>query len=290
MSDASQTAARYWVLLGTPKGPWTQDELVRQLATGAIPPDTPVCREGSEEWLPCPQVLSTAPAMNPAGSPPVPTNVPVMPDTGAVQRSAAPSRRVVAAAVASGLLLLYGAYEWLRPSTALEVCRRFEKAETIADAKALVTSRMFRVLEQLYADKTPDDPNDRFELTRVTDGPDPTVRHVGLKGSWYIPEEGRRANVEGYLRVVRSEGWKIDDMIFTGIEGVSLPRPFSLVDEFQKTTPKTKSMPPPGTGAPMKPASRNRTIAWLEERSTMEILGLLGLAVMAWVANKRLKR
>ena len=188
--------------------------------------------------------------------------------------------------------MLYGAYEWLRPPTAMEVCRRFGKADTVADAKALVTPRMLRVVERLHADKTPDDPNDRFELTRAIDGPDSTVRHVGFKGSWYLPGEGRRAGVEGYLRVVRSDGWKVDDMMFTGIEGVSLPRPFSVVDEFRSAPPpKSKSSTPPtSSGTPSKPSPRNRTLAWLEERSTIEILGLLGLVAMAWVANERFKR
>jgi hypothetical protein len=188
--------------------------------------------------------------------------------------------------------LLYGAYEWLRPPTAMEVCRRFQRADTLADAKPLVTPRMLRVLEQLFADKPPDDPNDRFELTREIDGPDPTVKHVGIKGSWFLPEEGRRAGVEGYLRVVRSDGWKVDDLMFTGIEGVSLPRPFSLVDEVRGASPpKSKSSTPPtSSGTSSKPAPHNRTLAWLEERSTIEILGLLGLVAMAWVANERLRR
>jgi hypothetical protein len=37
----------------------------------------------------------------------------------------------------------------------MEVCRLFEKAETIVDAKKLTSARMYRVLEQLYVAKRP---------------------------------------------------------------------------------------------------------------------------------------
>jgi hypothetical protein len=43
-------------------------------------------------------------------------------------------------------------------------------------------------------------------------------KHVGIQGSRFWAEEGRRAKVEGYIRVVKADGRKIDDMVFTRVE------------------------------------------------------------------------
>jgi hypothetical protein len=53
--------------------------------------------------------------------------------------------------------------------------------------------------------------------------------------------------------VVKSDGWKVDDMVFTGVEGVSLPGPVSLVDEYRHAITPVATAPSPGTAQPGTP-------------------------------------
>jgi hypothetical protein len=69
----------------------------------------------------------------------------------------------------------------------------------------------------------------------------------------WVPEAGRRLQMEGHFRMVRTGGWKADDMVFTGAEGVAVNAPVSLVDEFHRGTFPTPGLAPaPKSGAATK--------------------------------------
>jgi hypothetical protein len=131
--------------------------------------------------------------------------------------------------------------EYAPPTTALVACRRLNAAKSAAEAKKYATARMHPLVDAIAADKSSPDPNDAFEITQEVDG-DPGTRKVGFRGSWYDQQAARRVAVEGHFRVVSSGGWKVDDMVFTGIEGTALPQPMSLVEEHRRSTPPA---PPP---------------------------------------------
>ncbi len=147
----------------------------------------------------------------------------------------------------------YGIYEWVRPENASEICKKFADAKTLAETKRHATPRMYPVLDWLEANKSPDDPNDVFELTQEVDGPKPDTKLVGFRGSWFDQEAGKRLQIEGHFTMVRADGWKADDWFFTGVEGVSLPSPLSLVEYH-----RLNIAPATSTGAkPLLPVKNN---------------------------------
>jgi hypothetical protein len=127
----------------------------------------------------------------------------------------------------------YQVNEWLRPYTPMEVCQKLQEAKTPLEAKNYTTPRMQTWIEQVYKEQTPEDPNDQFEFTRETEGPQLGIKMVGFRGSTWFPEVGQRKKMEGYFRLILSSGWKIDDMVFTGVEGMALEKPVSIVELFQ---------------------------------------------------------
>lgn len=137
------------------------------------------------------------------------------------------------------------------PATALAACRRFNSAADAAGAKKYATPRMYPLIDAIAADKSSPDPNDAFDITQEVDGGNPGTRKVGFRGSWYDQQAARRVAVEGHFRVVMLDGWKVDDMVFTGIEGAPLPQPMSLLDEHRR------SAPPPPTSDKLREASKN---------------------------------
>jgi len=269
-------AQQFWLMTGeVPTGPFTVEQIHTELASGRATWQTPACAVGGHEWRPLVQtpgvgptpVSPLAPPASPASSsPPAEPAVPVPSVTvgAAPVKSTAPDRTAERAGVLIGIGLLFGAialigglvylgYEWLRPYTPLEVCRKFDEAKTAAEAKKYTTPRMHKLVDELFKDQTPDDPNTAFEFTRESDGPDPGVKLVGFRGSMWVPEAGKRLQMEGHFRMVRTGGWKADDMVFTGAEGVAVDAPVSLVDEFHRGTFRTSNpTPAPKVGGATK--------------------------------------
>jgi hypothetical protein len=149
--------------------------------------------------------------------------------------------------------LAYGLYEWVRPITPTEVCKRLERAATAAEAKKYATPRMHPLIDAMFADQSVLDPNDTFEWTQEADGTRPRTRRVGFRGSRLSPEAGRRVRMEGYVLVTQDGGWKADDMFITAVEGQALPAPGSLVEEHHRNPPRpaagagTARLPPRAT-------------------------------------------
>jgi hypothetical protein len=146
---------------------------------------------------------------------------------------------------------VYWAYEQLRPYTATEVCKKLDEVKTAAEARKYTTPRMHPFVDASYADKSAVDPNMTFEWTEEVDGPQANTKLVGFRGAMFVPEAGQRVRMEGHCRVVRADGWKVDDMIVTGVEGASLPAPVSLVDEHRRETLQPKG--PTGVCSPLRP-------------------------------------
>lgn len=176
----------------------------------------------------------------------------------------------------------YGIYQWVRPPTATEVCKELDAAKTAAEAKKHVTPKMYPLIDAMFADKSALDPNDTYEWTQEIDGPRPDTKLVGFRGTVFVPEAGRRVRLETHFVVVRSDGWKVDDMVMTGVEGESLPGLVSLVDEHRRaaapkgvapgTTPTpSKSLPGYAPKYPAPQVERKRhpveaAVVWLRDR------------------------
>jgi hypothetical protein len=124
-------------------------------------------------------------------------------------------------------LVGFGIYTLLRPLSATDVCKKLDEAKTAADARKYVTPRMHPLIDAMFADKAGLDPNDTHEWTQEIDGPRPDTKLVGFRGTFFDQETGQRVRIEGHCVVVKSSGWKVDDMICTGFEGMSLPGPIT---------------------------------------------------------------
>lgn len=271
---AAKPDGRFWLLVGTETiGPLRAADIRYKLQAGELSPDAKARRVGTDVWVPLTEAVGALPPRLPAAPKPPPAQVP--PAGGSASPAAAPAApltpgtpdgkaELVGVAIGIGILLLliagvgygvYWAYEQLRPYTATEVCKKLDEAGTAAEAKKYATPRTYPMIDTIYADKSALDPNDTFEWTQEVDGPRPNTKLVGFRGAWFDREAGRRVRVEGHCVAVKSDGWKVDDMVFTGVEGASLAEPVSLVDEHRKSVPTPKGA---GTGTtPPKAAPRS---------------------------------
>lgn len=236
---------------------------------------------------------SPPPLQKPATDPPAPGRVipPPLPSISSSPGAPAvppepapadPKSERIGAAIGIGIVLLliaggvYGVswvWEQIRPLTATEVCKKLDDAKTAAEAKKYVTTRLHAYIDAEYAKKSPLDPNIEFAFTQEVDGPQPGTKLVGFRGTFFVQDAGQRVQIEGHCKVVKADGWKVDDMIVTGVEGASLPGPVSLVDEHRAsltppkaptpggTTPPGAKTRPPGTGTYVRPTLQ-QTPAW----------------------------
>ncbi len=322
-------AVRYWLLAGpTPTGPFSVAEVHAELAAGRVTWDTPACVVGATAWQPLLRTPGVGPHAGtaPTALPPAvtgsttPVPAPPPPPTPAQPPSATtapppPSLGVKVAIIAFfavGLFALlgwgaYSLYEAVRPYTPTEVCEKLGDAKTAAEAKKYATARLHAVLDATFADKTPDDPNDTFELTGgEVDGPTPGTKRVGFRGSWFVPEAGERVRMEGYIALIQSGGWKADDLVVTGVEGAALSGPVSLADEHRKSVvPPGRAgggdfplKRPSGPSLPTKPAGPS---AWEKSKIGGAFTGLKNaigwggvivlavLAAVVWGVREHLK-
>jgi hypothetical protein len=223
----STTPLQFWLLTGeVPSGPFTLEQIHDELASGRATWNTPACVVGGNEWRPLVQTPGVGPTASaqPGDSSPLPTSH--SPSLQSISEIASPTPIVPAntdrtaerVGLFVGISLLIGAvalvgwlgylvYNWVRPYTPMEVCVK---------------------------DQTPDDPNLTFEWTRESDGPAAGVKLVGFRMSIWVPEAGRRVPMEGNIRLIQSSGWKADDLVISGVEGVAMDGPVSLIDELQR--------------------------------------------------------
>jgi hypothetical protein len=259
------------------------------VAAEAKPPAGEGAESAAPKPLPAPPEPATAPQNVGRTSPPPLPFTPSPPSVPAASSEPAPaptpantkSEHIGAAIGVVVVLLLiagivYGSsWVWaqIRSPSATEVCKKIDEAKTAAEAKKYATPRMYPLLDAMFADKNALDPNDTSEWTQEVDGPRPDTKLVGFKGTTFVPEAGRRVRVEGHFVVVKSDGWKVDDAVLTGVEGAALPGPVSLVDEHRASltqpkapTPGTATVPPgknrpPGAGTSFRPTVLDKP-AW----------------------------
>ncbi len=130
-------------------------------------------------------------------------------------------------------LLGWGAYEWLRPLTPREVCDRFDKAKTAKEAFPYCTLNLHPAVEALYRQQTPDSPDDKYEYTQEGDAPANVGGYfVGVRAQFYVPEERRRVQIDGVFHLIKSDGWKIEDMYFFSVDRQPLPEPISIARDY----------------------------------------------------------
>jgi hypothetical protein len=305
MADAPPAANQFWLLTGeVPTGPFTIAQIHAMLASGKATWQTSASPLGEGTWRPILQIPGIGPGTEttdrsePVSSPRAPIAVP-RPETPPAYPSPAPSVTPatspgVEAAVGFAAVVVLGllgwlAYEWFRPLTATEVCKKLDTIQTPSEAKKYVTPRMYAVIETMLADSAPSDPNDTFEWTHEVDGPLPNTKRVGFRGSWYVPEAGKRVNVQGYCKVVMSDGWKVDDIMFTQVEGATPPVPISMADEVLKSKPSANQAKP-ATDANRERRNRN-TLAGLAiagwtllKGGGLKVVGVIALGVIGAIA------
>ena len=318
MADASPAANQFWLLTGeVPSGPFTVSQIHEMIASGKATWQTSASLVGEGTWRPLlriPGIGPTnesvirpesppppAPCPPPAPSPePVPLDLPVDPSPSPLFAPAGSPKSE--AAVGFVVLVVLGVlgwfiYEWVRPLSATEVCKKLDTVQTSAEAKNYVTPRMYAVIEAMLAEPTPPDPNDTFEWTHENDGLYPDTKRVGFRGSWYVAEAGKRVRVNGHCNVVKSDGWKVDDMVFTSVDGQTLPVSFSLADEVLKSKPSANQ---PKAASDVNRDRRNRNTlgglafaGWaLVKGGGLKVVGVVALGVLgaiaaAWRSSRR---
>lgn len=289
----------------TPACPVGGGKWLSLLQTPGIGPNAATAAAGGDTPGPPPAepvaAASTAvppkPAMTRVTPPPLPASPPPVappPVASAPPQKAEKSKEELIGMIAGIAILIllvavvaaagYGIYQWVRPPTATEVCKELDAAKTAAEAKKYVTPKMYPLVDAMFADKSALDPNDTYEWTQEVDGTRPDTKLVGFRGTVFVPEAGRRVRLEAHFVVVRSDGWKVDDMVMTGVEGESLPGPVSMVDEHRRVaTPKgvapgttpapIPSKSPPGYSSkyPAPQVERKRhpveaAVVWLRDR------------------------
>jgi hypothetical protein len=271
--DKLATGDATWQTPACPVGGSAWLPLVRVRGIGPVAPEpaaeAPAIKTGEVTPLPTPPAM---PPQHPSADPPAPVRAPPLPFTSSppvpppatpavpsepAPVPAAPKSEFVGIGIGIGVLLLllagvgYGVYwtwEQLRPATATEVCKKLDEVKTAADAKKYVTPRMHPLIDAMFAEGV-SNPNDHAEWTQEIDGPRPDTKLVGFRGTYFVPEAGRRVRIEAHFVVVKSDGWKVDDMVITGVEGASLPGPVSLVDEHRRSLAPPRA-PTPGTALP----------------------------------------
>lgn len=299
----------YWLLVGNlPSGPFTAEQVHAKLAAGEVTWETRACRLGDSTWLPLVQtpglgptsVLEVEPLVIPVRpravtAPPerlmtaLPADEVVQPaqsrgsrrtdrsqsvgtDTG--QKPSTPATNWVAVVVGVLTVAFFGwiVYGWLRPLTPREVCERVDKAKTAQEAKKYCTLNLHPALEAIYRQKLPDS-DDPFEYTQESEAPaDVGGYFVGVRWQGFIPEERRRVQIDGVIHLIKSDGWKIEDIYLLSADRQPLPEPFSLASSYHLFTDQQ-----PATGQVVQPASRsvnsNRAKAWYDDPNLKKLGG-----------------
>jgi hypothetical protein len=123
-------------------------------------------------------------------------------------------------------------YGWLRPLTPREVCDRFGQAKTAQDAKKYCTLNLHPALDAIFRQNLPDT-DDPFEYTQETEAPpDVGGYFVGIRFHIYVPEARRRVQFDAVLHLIKSDGWKVEDIYFTSMERNPLPGWISLARDY----------------------------------------------------------
>lgn len=235
---------------GQRHGPFTSAQLRAMAVAGQITRTDMIWKEGWTRWVAAGEVKGIFPTqrasessvprayvttqVQPPPASPVspPSAIPVAYTTQAENvpfRPTAAGRWVIGISV----VLLAGFLGWivcwwLTPFTPREVCERWDSARTAQEAKKYCTLNMHHVVDQMFNDPGPDT-DDPVEFTQEGDAP-PNVGgyFVGVRMHFYSPEVRRRVQVDTVIHLIKSDGWKIEDIYFLSLDHQRLPEPISL--------------------------------------------------------------
>ncbi len=241
-----QTDSRYWILSdGPPTGPFDVAEIQAKLASSEFTPEMKYCRVGDQEWLPLSNfatqstssddaaAVATGAAANadrdPTPGSPVPPASSTAPPLG---KPAIGSDIVIGAGVLATVLLLIGlAIWWLTPR---QVVERFVAADTLGELTKYSTTNLHSALRAMDNLDDTSDPADRFELTQDRPAPAGIGGHyVGCSFRFRDPETNVITLGAGYFHLIEADGWKIEDIYFTAVNGEALETPYSLARNYR---------------------------------------------------------
>lgn len=262
--------ARYWLLVGNvPSGPFTVEQVHAKLTAGEITWQSQACRLGSSGWLPLvetpglgltpipepiPSAILVPPTTVTTSPRPVLTALPADADevhpqqrqrtevaqpasAGQGRPRPAPAGNWSGAVFAVLVLAFFGwlGYEWLRPLSPREVCERFDKAKTAKEACRYCTLNLQPAVEEMFRQPNQEHPDDQFEYTQEAEAPaDVGGYFVGVRGQFYMPEQRRRMQFDGVYQLIKSDGWKIEDMYCFAVDRQQLPQPISFARDFSQ--------------------------------------------------------
>lgn len=263
-----QTSDRelYWIQSGSvPVGPFDAAEIQAKHAASEFTSDVNVCRVGGEEWMPIakffavvngddaqvkvdtPLESKTTPAI---GS--TPWLDKFFPAAEAIFTSIAARREArIGAAVFTAIGAIWLISWWLTPLTPRQVVQRFVVAEGAEEGFEYTTLNLKPALRALEQVEDTSDPSDRYELTQDKPAPPDVGGHyVGFR--YHFRDTGTKQLIqgEGVFHLIDADGWKIDDLFFTGFNGEALPEPVSMARDYRKLVadlPK-KAKPPVRAG------------------------------------------
>lgn len=309
-----QTDSRYWILSdGPPTGPFDAADIQAKLASSEFTPEMKYCRVGDRAWSPLanfaahianidgdtpPTMETTANAdrdLIPASSvSPTPSAAPPL------AKPAIGSDVVVGAGVLTTALLLIGlAIWWLTPLTPRQVVERFVAADTLGELTKYSTTNLHPALRAMVAVDDTSDPADRFELTQDRPAPAGIGGHyVGCSFRFRDPETNVITLGAGYFHLIEVDGWKIEDIYFTAVNGEALEAPYSIARNYRTLFPPPPPKPTP-SGTAGKPQPPNQFIIyaigrgifnWLKAGGGGKLLAGLALAVLIGIGSLFTKR
>jgi hypothetical protein len=191
-----------------------------------------------------PPILLPAPPRRPRETGESDADIVLLPTEMPIEHPASPVRRVNWISVTVGVLVLaflgWLMYGWLRPLEPREVCERFAKARTAKEWSQYCTLNMqptlptLEALGKLQAENSEDE---KFEFTQEGEAPAAVGGYfVGVRWQYYEPDVGRRIQLDGVIHLIKSDGWKIEDIYYLAVDGEPYPQAISWASNYQVLT------------------------------------------------------
>lgn len=306
--------SRYWILSeGPPTGPFDAADIQAKLASSEFTPEMKYCRVGDHEWLPLANFTEYIPSIDGDAPPttdaaanadrdptPVSAVLPTPSTAPSLAKPALGADVVIGAGVLTTVLLLIGlAIWWLTPLTPRQVVERFVAADTLGELTKYSTTNLHPALRAMVAVDDTSDPADRFELTQDRTAPAGIGGHyVGCSFRFRDSETNVITLGAGYFHLIEVDGWKIEDIYFTAVNGETLETPYSIARNYRTLFPLPEPKPTP-SGTAAKPQPPNQFIIyaigrgifnWLKAGGGGKLLAGLALAVLIGIGSLFTKR
>jgi hypothetical protein len=123
-------------------------------------------------------------------------------------------------------------YSWFRPLTPREVCERLDEAKSLKEAFRYMTLKLRPAFEAMEKDGGIDE-GSPSEYTREGEAPAGLAGYlVGVRTHFYSPEEKRKVQIDGVFHLVDSDGWKVEDLYFCGLDHQSGTHVLSMARDY----------------------------------------------------------